>query len=199
MEPVTELSVSSFIDRHRYVEGYLRRLLLIGLRLNAVQYKQAQKIIEFTFLNTPALIEKSFALISHQKFTFKEATTKYSNFATSTDLFLKFTSPYRNWLVHGVLDTIHDLELLECLCRADRQFLIEFEKLLNAEFNRSAFDEPGRWGARKGKKEENLPALIKRLRLGKVLKGTPMSVRVAKKRLEQLHVNLHLHSGEQRG
>jgi len=85
-----------------------------------------------------------------------------------------------------VLDTIHDLELLECLCRADRQFLIEFEKLLNAEFNRSAFDKPGRWGARKGRQNEDLPALIRRLRLGTVLKGTPISVKEAKKRLEVL-------------
>ena len=108
MGPVTELSVSSFIDRHRYAEGYLRRLLLIGLRLNAVQYKQAQKIIEFTFLNTPALIEKLFDLISHQTFIFKEAKTKYPDFAISAGLFLKFTSPYRNWLVHGVYDTVHD-------------------------------------------------------------------------------------------
>ncbi|MBL7178159.1 MAG: hypothetical protein ISS66_20235 [Desulfobacteraceae bacterium] len=186
MGPVTELSVSSFIDRHRYAEGYLRRLLLIGLRLNAVQYKQAQKIIEFSYMNAPALIEKLFILISHRTFTFKEATTKYSNFAASTDLFLKFTSPYRNWLVHGVIDTIYDLQLLEYLCRADRQFLIEFEKLLKSEFNRSAFDAPGDWGAQKGKQKEDLPAVIRRLRLGTVLRGTPMSITEAKKRLEAL-------------
>ena len=186
MGPVTELSVSSFIERHRYAEGYLRRLLLIGLRLNAVQYKQAQKIIELTFLNNNALLEKVFILLSRKKFTLKEAKLKYPDFATSIDLFLKFTSPYRNWLVHGVIDTIHDLELLECLCRADRQFLIEFEKLLKSEFDRSALDAPGHWGALKGKKEEDLQAVIKRLKLGSVFRGTPMSIPEAKKLLKVL-------------
>jgi len=186
MEPARECSATSFIDLHRYVEGYLRRLLLIGLRLHAVQYKQAQKIIELTFLNKPALIEKSFALISHHTFTYHQAKKKYPSFAISTDLFFRFTSPYRNWLVHGVYDTIHDSELLEYLCRADRQFMIEFEKVLKAQFNRSAFDKPGKWGARKGQKEGDLPALIRRLRLGTVLKGTPMSVTEARKRLEKL-------------
>ena len=125
MVPARECSATTFIDLHRYVEGYLRRLLLIGLRLHTVQYKQAQKIIEFTVLSKPALIEKSFALLSHHKFTFQQARKKYPSFAISIDLFFKFTSPYRNWLVHGVYDTIHDPELLECLCRADRQFMIE--------------------------------------------------------------------------
>jgi len=69
-----------------------------------------------------------------------------------------------------------DPELLEYLCRADRQFIIEFEKVLKAQFNRSAFDKPGEWGTRKGEKEEDLPALVKKLRLAKALKGPPMSV-----------------------
>ena len=186
MGPVTEISVSSFIDRHRYAEGYLRRLLLIGLRLNAVQYKQAQKIIELTFMNIHALLEKIFILLSHHKFTFEEARTKYPDFATLIDLFLKFTSPYRNWLVHGVIDTIRDPELLECMCRADRQVLIEFEKVLKSEFGRSAFDEPRQWGAQVGKPEEDLPAVIKRLRLGAVLAGKPMPFNEAKSQLEEL-------------
>jgi len=79
-----------------------------------------------------------------------------------------------------------DPELLEYLCRADRQFIIEFEKVLKAQFNRSAFDKPGEWEARKGEKEEDLPALVKRLRLAKAIKGPPMSVTEAKKRLKQL-------------
>ena len=186
MEPVREISVRSFIDRHRYAEGYLRRLLLIGLRLNAVQYKQAQKIIELSFLNIHALLEKAIILISHHKINFKGALAKYPDFATSINLFLNFTSPYRNWLVHGVMDNIGNLELLEYLCRADRQFLIEFEKLLKFEFGRSAFDEPRQWGAQIGKPEENLPTVIKRLKLGKILAGTPMPFNEAKARLEQL-------------
>ncbi len=179
-------SVPSFVELHRYVEGYLRRLLLIGLRLHEVQYRQAQKIIEFSFLNSFALVEKSFLLLSYHTFTLNQAKKKFPKFATSTDLFFKFTSPYRNWLVHGVYDTIHDSELLECLCLADRQFIIEFEKVLKDQFNRSAFDKPGDWGARRGKREEDLPALIRRLHLGKVLKGAPMSITAAKKRLEPL-------------
>jgi len=186
MGPVTEISISSFIDRHRYAEGYLRRLLLIGLRLNSVQYKQAQKIIELTFMNISALLEKVFILISPHKFTLKDARIKYPHFATSIDLFLKFTSPYRNMLIHGVMDIVPDLELLEYLCRADRQFLIEFEKLLKSEFGRSAFDEPRQWGAQIGKLEEDLPAVIKRLKLGKVLAGKPMPFNEAKSRLEEL-------------
>ncbi len=116
MGSITEISVPSFIDRHRYAEGYLRRLLLIGLRLNGVQYKQAQKIVELSFLNNRALLEKVFILLSQHEFTLKQAKTKYSRFATSIDLFLNFTSPYRNLLIHGILDTIQDLKLIEYLC-----------------------------------------------------------------------------------
>lgn len=186
MKPISQFSEILFIELHRYVEGYLRRLLLIGLRLHEVQYKQAQKIIELTFLNKRALIEKSFTLISYGTFALKQAKKEYPRFAISADLFFNFTSPYRNWLVHGVHDNIHDPELLECLCRSDRQFIIEFEKILRDQFHRSAFDKPGDWGAQKGKKEENIPALIKRLGLKKVLKGAPMSLTEAKNRLEKL-------------
>jgi hypothetical protein len=186
MRPVTEVSILSFIDRHRCVEGYLRRLLLIGLRLNAVQYRQAQRIIQSSRLFMPDIMKKSIDLISRNRFSFKEAKTKYPEFATATDLFMKFTSPYRNLLVHGIIDTIHELQLLQDLCQADRQFLLQFEKFLQAEFNKSAFDKPTTWGAQKGRQNEELPVVIKRLGLGKVFKGRPMSIVEARKRLEIL-------------
>ncbi len=72
------------------------------------------------------------------------------------------------------------------ICRTDRQFLIEFEQLLKSEFGRSAFDEPGQWGAKKGKPEQDLNAVIMRLKLGKVVAGTPMSLNEAKKLLDVL-------------
>lgn len=54
---------SEFFDIHRYIEAYIKRILLIGLRLNTVKYKESTIIVESTYLNTASLIEKVFFLL----------------------------------------------------------------------------------------------------------------------------------------
>ena len=52
-----------FFTIHRYVEGYLKRVFLIGLRLNGVQYENSVKIVDVTYLNTRVLIQKVLMLL----------------------------------------------------------------------------------------------------------------------------------------
>jgi hypothetical protein len=63
------------------------------------------------------------------------------------DLFLGFTSHYRNLLVHGTWSAITNKELLRLLIKADKRFIEELQAALKSIGRPSLFDKPRAWNA----------------------------------------------------
>lgn len=176
---------SEFFDVHRYIEAYVKRVLLISLRLNDIKYKEATTIVESTYLNTAKLIEQVLFLLDRsstkQIQVIANLKKKYKDFFELKELVLKFSSKYRNWLAHGTIDELKDPELVRYLCHVNKSFFKEFENLLKNEYGHSAFDKPGDWGAKRGL-TETIEKSANRVGLGKIL-DQPLSLQVVKNRL----------------
>ncbi len=174
----SEFKPSEFLLLHRYSEAYLKRVLLIGLRLRGAQYESSKKIVENTYLTTKALIPKCMVLLmrdgTKQKDVEKMLLSKYPDFIDLQNLFLEFTSKYRNILAHGLIDEIKDAELLDTLCLTNKRFIQCFERVLQSEFGHSAFDTPKCWGAIRGLAED-IEKTVSRLRLGSIT-SKPMTL-----------------------
>ena len=99
-----------FFKSHRYVEGYIKRVFLVALRLNGVQYKNAMKIIEGTYIKTGSLIEKVLFLLNQtggkQQQVITQLKKSHPDFFKINELVLKFTVPYRNRLAHGTIEEL---------------------------------------------------------------------------------------------
>jgi len=177
-----------FLNLHRYTEAYVKRLLLIGLRLNGVKYEESRKIVDSTFLNTGNLVEKALFLLDQsegkQGAVIQKLQTQYGDFFILKELLLKFSAKYRNWLAHGTVDSLRDEELVNHLCYVNRSFVQEFENLLQQEHGHSAFDKPGDWGAKRGA-DEPIEKSAKRLKLGKIL-DEPLTLTVVKNNLVKI-------------
>jgi len=180
---------NDFLMLHRFVEAYLKRVLLIGLRLHGVQYEASKKIIEGTYLNTSSLINKCMLLLSASGTKQAEIEnvlkSQYPDFIELRKLFLDFTSKYRNVLAHGLIDEIKDNELLDTLCVANKRFVSCFESVLKNEFGHSAFETPTDWGASRGHKED-IEKTISRLKLGSMT-SKPMTLSKAKETLSKIN------------
>lgn len=179
----TKSTSEDFFKTHRYLEGYIKRVFLIGLRLQGVQYDNSVKIVDGTYLHTGALIEKVLHVLScnagTQRDTILKLNAAHADFFKLKELFLKFTAPYRNRLAHGTIEELKDQELVDWLCHINRAFFKEFEKMLQSEFGQSAFDEPGAWGAKRGIAEA-IEVTVKKLDLGRIV-PVPMQLLAVKK------------------
>lgn len=97
-----------FFQSHRYIEAYVKRVFLIGLRLQGVQYSNATVIVEGTYIRFGDLIEKVLFLLdqsqSNQQKVVNDLKKAYPAFFKLNGLASKFTSPYRNRLAHGTIE-----------------------------------------------------------------------------------------------
>jgi len=175
-----------FLKTHIYVEGYVKRVMLIGLRLNGVQYANSEKIVEGTYIPTANLIEKVLWLLDSsghkQKKVADNLKKTHPDFFILKDLVVKFTAIYRNRLAHGTIDKLADQELVKFLCHTNRSFFQSFEALLEKEHGHSAFDKPRDWGAQIGI-QESIENTLKRLNLGSLVKE-PMQLKDVKSQLQ---------------
>ena len=176
---------SEFFDLHRYIEAYIKRILLISLRINGVKYKESTVLVERTYLNTAKLIETVLFLLDqsedNQNMVISKLKKKHRDFFVLKELLLKFSSKYRNWLAHGAIIELKDTNLINHLCHVNKSFFKEFESLLKTEYGHSAFNKPGDWGAKRGLDEE-IEKSAKRLGLGKIL-DQPLTLQIVKNRL----------------
>jgi len=167
------------------MEGYIKRVFLIGLRLNGVQYNNSVKIVEGTYINTRVLIEKVLFLLNgadgKQKQLISKLKIAHPEYFKLNELFLKFAAPYRNRLAHGTIEELKDQELVKWLCHINRSFFKEFEALLQKEFGHSAFDVPGQWGAKRGASEK-IEDTVKKLKLGSLV-SDPMHLTAVQRSL----------------
>ncbi|MEZ8719054.1 hypothetical protein AB6D81_24095 [Vibrio splendidus] len=168
-----EYTSQSFFKTHTHLEAYVKRVLLISLRLKGVQYDNSVKIVESTYINTASLIDKVLALLDStnkkQADVLADLKIKYPEFFTCKSLVLDFSSIYRNRLAHGTISELKDTELIKLLCMTNYAFYQSFEKLLASEYSHSALEKPGVWGAKRGK-AEGIEITVKSLKLGSIVK-----------------------------
>ncbi|OHY57623.1 hypothetical protein BEH76_20660 [Shewanella algae] len=55
-----------FFKTHTHLEAYIKRVLLVALRLKGVKYDNSVKIVKSTYINTANLIDKVLALLDTQ-------------------------------------------------------------------------------------------------------------------------------------
>jgi len=181
----TEISSGYFLRLHFCVEAIVRRLFFIGLRMQGIQYRAAEKISEeFPAMGLKNHIERVFGYCGVDYSTLK-ASSKYANLET---LFFEFTVPWRNRLVHGIYREVPDTELIKLLIQADKEFIEEIETILRKQDKPSLFDKPGEWikkgqekGQGKGKirgEKKDTDAVYKEL-FGSRRAVSPMTVEAA--------------------
>lgn len=146
--------------------------MLVGLRLNGIQYKNSIKIVEGTYIKAPQLIEKALFLLDRsgnkQQKVISNLKNKHKEFFILHEMFLKFTSRYRNRLAHGTIEKLNDQELINYLFHVDQSFYKAFENLLITEFGYSAFNTPSEWGAKQGQPQK-IEDSIKNLNMGTIV------------------------------
>ncbi|TNZ66641.1 hypothetical protein, partial [Vibrio parahaemolyticus] len=183
----TKRDVNYFFKTHIYLEAYLKRVYLIGLRLREVQFDNSEKIIAATYMKTPQLIRKILWLLDLKNTSTSKSIndtdfkSNYADLSSFLDVIQKFSSPYRNQLAHGTIDDIRDQSTIDWLCHVNISFVKQFESTLNTMYQKSAYDKPSDWGAVRGKKEA-IGQSVKRLGLGKILPA-PMAVNSVKSKL----------------
>jgi len=140
----TEISDEYFLRLHFCVEAVIKRLFLIGLRLQGVQFAIAKKIVEeYPMMGLKKQIKKVFGYCN---IDYNKHLTS-GNYAQLETLFFEFTSRHRNRRVHGLSPAIVDKELLKLLINADKKFIMEIEATIKALGKPSVFDTPKKWGA----------------------------------------------------
>ncbi len=181
------LDSNYFFKTHIHLEGYIKRVMLIGLRLNGVQYCNGIKVVDSTYINTGSLIKKVLWLIDQsglkEGVILKNLKTKHPDFFVIKETVLKFSAPYRNRLAHGTISKLHDQEMIDYLCHVNISFIDAFEVLLKSEHGQSAYDKPGEWGAIQGK-SESLEHTVNRLKLGSLVKN-PLNLNAVKRQLQK--------------
>ncbi len=164
-------TTESFIRVHRHLEGYFKRVMLIGLRIHGVQYETATRIIDSVHMHAIAQIEKAIVLLDgtsrKHSDVINEAKRNNNAVFVLVELFQNFSALFRNRLAHGVIDEVRDPATLNTLFDVDLWLFNEFESMLKKKYCRSGFDRPNEWGAKPGRKE-SIDSIITRLKLGKV-------------------------------
>jgi len=181
----SNITSSDFFNLHRFLEAYIKRVLLISLRINGVKYEESTNIVEKTYVNTAALIDKVFFLLDQtgrkQQDVISDLKNTYKDFFVLCELVIKFSAKYRNKLAHGSINELRNPELLNILHHVNTSFFIEFENILKQEYGHSAFEEPRAWGAKRGVNED-ISKSAKRLELGKIL-DEPLTLTMVKNKL----------------
>ena len=117
--PPQDFTTKTFIEIHEGVEAYFRRLLIIGLRLNQVQYNTSIEVIRRLWTNNPDLLKNLIYLISFRSKSLNDFQQSNPDFKELLELFFDFTSRYRNLIVQGVDDKINDPTTLKYLIMTD--------------------------------------------------------------------------------
>ena len=192
-ESPQQLETKDFIIIHKSVEGYFRRLLLIGLRLNDVKYKTSLDVIKMSYLCNKDLLKKIVGLISLNNNTLIDFENQNPDFQKLEELFFDFTSIYRNRIIHGVDERIYDEVILKYCYYIDKFFLKEFEATLSLFDYNSGFDTPKTWGANRVVNSESINNVIRRLNLGKITKE-PKGINSVKNILNSTKYSNIIHS-----
>lgn len=182
-------TTDDFIRIHKSVEGYIRRLQFIGLRLNNVKYSTAQDVISLSYLNNRDLIKKTIKWITLSRHSIEDFEAQNADLKVLLDLFFDFSSIYRNRLTHGIYDKINNQEVLKHCYYVDKYLIVEFESTLSQLGYKSAFNEPNEWGATAASSTETVDQVIARLRIGNRITKSPKGIISVKNTIAQTSYN----------
>ena len=140
-----KLTEKDFLQSHRFVEGYSKRLLLIGLRLRGVRYRVATRATEAAKIFTDSTFKKAFELITDSKDSFQNIIEQNVSLKALWKLFREFARPHRNSIIHGSRDSYSDQSMLKYLVFVDKAFIWELDKAIQCKYGNSAFDKPTQW------------------------------------------------------
>lgn len=122
---------SEFLTVHAVTESYFRRVLLVGLRLNYVTYKEAD---EWLFHNDKTPDRKDFVALFNKLYMPKNLVWDdlLSNNPTLNslwDLWLNFSKVIRNHISHGIRS--YSDEWLICGIKIDQMLIMNLDQCLN--------------------------------------------------------------------
>ena len=182
------VTTDNFINIHKATESYIRRLFLIGLRVNGVSYKVALQVIKGSYLNNKVLIEKTIKLITKGTKEISDFENSNNDLKILKELFFEFTSIYRNRVIHGIYKTVNDQTILNHCYYINKYFIIEFEQTLLLLHYKSAYDTPSDWGAIRDTSTESFDQVVRRLNLGQLVKP-PKGIIAVKNQISKTKYN----------
>lgn len=165
-----EESDGYFLKQHFYIEGFLKRLLFIGLRLHNIQYNTAQEVIVAYHEPLGKMIERAWTISG---FDYRDVI-EFGIYKDLEGFFVNYTAKYRNYRVHGIYDEIKDLDLLRLLTTINYRYYKTCNEYILYKGKPSVFDKPTTWGAKIGK-QETIPEIYARLLKGVKQKDTKYS------------------------
>jgi len=152
----SKISDDYFLNLHFLTEAYFKRLLMIGLRINGVDYKTAKSTIEALKGGSKNLLKVVKKFIS--EYCNINIRKEYSDYERLRHFYINFSVELRNGRVHGNIDSIKNEEYLKLLICIDKLFIKKFEEILKKEKGLSAFNTPREWGAKMVRKKDEKKA-----------------------------------------
>jgi hypothetical protein len=182
------VSLQQFLKIHLTVEGVIKRLLFIGLRINGVRYKTAQQAIaEYYEKDKTAIIKKAWNLCG---IDYEKTVRKKPDYTTMENLVFEFSSKYRNQLIHGNDGAIHNQNLLKTLIQIDQKYIAAIEAVLKSQNKPSLFEQPRKWQLEKSVITDKNEVLKNLLGIKNPKDKTIMSLEEAQKQLSQVKLKI---------
>lgn len=147
----------SFLDTHILTEAYIRRIVYLGCRNIGFAHFDAQHIATYQFIKSARLYTTLFEMLSGDPHMARSVRRKHRDFDELIKLYEDYSCIYRNRVVHGAA-TLTNAAFKRVLVHIDVSFVMEFERVLIAEFGQSAFDEPKKWSFHEGRRCTNFEA-----------------------------------------
>ncbi len=195
VEAPVHIKVADFSAMHRDAQNYLLRVLFIALRVQEVQYTQAQDLLQLVRTDQAAFVEKAILLLTadfaqqkstqqknaQQKIGLPELLQRHPDLGVLLDLYFNFTAPVFVRLSFSAYEKIYDGDTLTHAYFIDKALISEFELALKAEFGHSAFEPPKDWGASTVLKKQTQEQIIDALKLQKIVHAPTKFVTVRAK------------------
>jgi hypothetical protein len=149
-----------FLKLHFCVEALIKRLLFIGLRLNNVQYKDAQGFLtRYDPQGLRNMLKRAWELIGISE----NELAAYPKYQKLRELVFEFTAKYRNDRVHGKRDEITSKDILELLITIDKLFIDQMRTILKDKKNADIFDKPKQFNAGKVNDKRDSQDILKKV------------------------------------
>lgn len=140
-----------FLDMHIAVEGYLKHLFLVGLRLQGCTYKESVKVIQSHHIKLNSDTFKAAFRLMKSKKSWHQIKNKAKRLRELEKLCYDYTSKVRNIIVHGNFYRYKSDEL-KLLYEIDKAFIEELELTMEKLFKGNTIlkNTPTNFGAKKG-------------------------------------------------
>ena len=177
-----EITDKYFLELHFTTEAIFRRLFFIGLRKKGVFYDTAKKIVNNYYnQKKSSYIDTIFNYCDIPL----QDLRNHNNFNVLLELYVVFTTYYRNLRVHGATKPIKDERLLKTLITVDKQFITTLLDFLKSKHKLDIFAKPKDWGIKPGN-ETDTENIYNSL-IGNMQGGKRLKIEEVEERLRQIN------------